>query len=219
MNGCDSGRRLRNWRRPGREVGQVDYAVVSENSVRKMEYIPKGPVGLIPGLLASPLLMFVGETGGDLAGFTSLAGVVLRGQFLPSRGNVAAYRKDWRIMLALDAPMLFVVVGLMVSRESLKTMVSQGSLTMLSVCGETYAGAVLASVSMRNYKHPPASEARASPTWQAGGRCAVEQRRTGTVFATRAGPYPRYRYSSGYAWRTTSRGTIREVEIVDNIDE
>ena len=103
---------------------------------------------LLLGFIAFLLLMFIGETAGLIAAFISLAAYFSICQFLLSRGNVDAYRKDWPIMLALAAPLL-VAVFVMVLVERREVILSQGPGILLSCCGGTYAGAVVASRTAR----------------------------------------------------------------------
>jgi hypothetical protein len=100
------------------------------------------------GFLAFFLFMFVGETAGLIAAFILMAAYFSICQFLLSRGNVDAYRKDWPIMLAMDATPL-VVVLVMVLVERREVILSQGLGILLSCCGGTYAGAVVASLAAR----------------------------------------------------------------------
>ena len=100
------------------------------------------------GFLAFFLLMFVGETAGLVAAFILLAAYFSTCQFLLSRGNVDAYRNDWPIMLAMDATLLVSVV-IMVLVEKRDVILSQGPGILLSCCGGTYAGAVVASLTAR----------------------------------------------------------------------
>ena len=69
-------------------------------------------------------------------------------QFLLSRKNANAYRKDWPIMLALDAAWLamFIVMILVANRADILT---QGPAMLLGACGGTYLGAVVASLAAR----------------------------------------------------------------------
>jgi hypothetical protein len=90
------------------------------------------------------LLSFVAAGAGLLAAFILMGAYFLICQFLLSRGNVNAYRKDWPIMLAMDATFLVVIV-IMAFVEKREVVLSQGLGFLLSCCGGTYAGAVAAS--------------------------------------------------------------------------
>jgi len=62
-----------------------------------------------------------------------------------SRGNPDAYRKDWLIMLGLDATLLLVFLNTVLA-ERREVILSQGLGILLSCCGATFAGAVAASL-------------------------------------------------------------------------
>ncbi len=96
------------------------------------------------GLLSFFVLMFIGETVGALAGFASMIVYFFVCQFVLSRGNIHAHLEDWPVMLALDAIPLVVII-IMVLVEKLPVILSQGPGILLSACGGTYAGAVVAS--------------------------------------------------------------------------
>lgn len=100
------------------------------------------------GFLSFFLYIFVGETVGGFAAFILMAAYFSICQFLLSRGNVDAYRKDWLIMLALDATFL-VSVLIMVLVEKREVILAQGPGVLISCCGGTYAGAVVASLIAR----------------------------------------------------------------------
>jgi hypothetical protein len=101
-------------------------------------------VAFLLGLLSFLVMMFIGESFGLFAAFSSLAAYFLVCQFLLSRGNPDAWRSDWRIMLALDAVLLVVVV-IMVLVEARQTAFAQAPGILLSCCGGTLAGAFVAS--------------------------------------------------------------------------
>jgi len=108
------------------------------------------------GLFAFFLFMFIGETGmsrlGDVAGlivaFILMAAYFFICQFLLSRGNPDAYRKDWPVMLALDA-ILLVALFFMILAERREVVLSQGLGILIFCCGATFAGAVAASIAAR----------------------------------------------------------------------
>jgi asparagine N-glycosylation enzyme membrane subunit Stt3 len=93
-------------------------------------------------------LSFVGAEAGLLAAFILIGAYFLTCQFLLSRGNVNAYRKDWPIMLAMVATFLVMIV-IMALVEKQEVVLSQGLGFLLSCCGGTYAGAVAASLIAR----------------------------------------------------------------------
>ena len=82
-----------------------------------------GALGL--GLLSFVVLTFVGETVGLFAAIVTSAVYFFVCQFLLSRGNVDAYRKDWPVMLALDATVL-ISVTIMVLVEKWDVALSRG---------------------------------------------------------------------------------------------
>jgi hypothetical protein len=65
-------------------------------------------------------------------------------QFFLSCGNPNALPKDWRIMLALDAVLLFVLIP-MALLETKEVVQAEGSGFLFSCCGGTLAGAFGAS--------------------------------------------------------------------------
>jgi hypothetical protein len=107
---------------------------------------PLGALGL--GFLGFFLLMSFGEMAGPIPGFILVAAYFAVCQFLLSRGHADAYRKDWWIMIALDATVL-AAVFVMVLVEKRDVILSQGPAILLSCCGGTYAGAVAASLGAR----------------------------------------------------------------------
>ena len=100
------------------------------------------------GLVSFLVLMFIGETFGLLATFSSLAVYFFLCQVLLSRGNPDALRKDWRIMLALNAVMLISIV-IMSLVEKRAVVFSQAPRILLAGCGGTLAGALAASWAAR----------------------------------------------------------------------
>jgi Zn-dependent protease with chaperone function len=120
--------------------------LVSESGWRTK--VPKAVRAFFLGLLSLFLFMFVGETAGLFPAFILMVAYFSICQFLLSRGNVDAYRKDWRVMLALDAT-VFVCVFIMVLVEKRAVVLSQGVGLLLSGCGGTYVGAVVASLTAR----------------------------------------------------------------------
>ena len=100
------------------------------------------------GLFSFVVFMFVGETAGLPAAFAALSVYFFLCQFFLSRNHPDAHRKDWRIMLLLDGVML-VLVLIMIKAENWDVVLSQGVGALLSTCGGTYAGAVVASVTAK----------------------------------------------------------------------
>jgi hypothetical protein len=113
-------------------------------------------MALLLGLFSLFLFMVVGEAAmyhiGEAVGLfvalILLAAYFFICQFLLSRGNPNAYRKDLPIMLALDSvPLLLVFI--MVLAERREVILSQGLVILISSCGGTFAGAVTASLAER----------------------------------------------------------------------
>ena len=96
------------------------------------------------GLVAFPVLMFVGETWGLFPAFAALAVLFFVCQFLLSRDNPNALWRDWPIMLALNAVMIVSVV-IMSMVEEREVVLSQGPGILLGCCCGTLAGALTAS--------------------------------------------------------------------------
>jgi hypothetical protein len=109
------------------------------------------------GVLSFPVFMFVGETADNLFGdiaafiatFIAMAAYFFICQFLLSRGNPLAYRKDWPIMLALDAVIILVLfISVLVEKQGVAFLTQ--SLGILLACfAGTFAGAVAASLASR----------------------------------------------------------------------
>jgi hypothetical protein len=110
--------------------------------------MPKALIAFLLGLFAFFVLMFVGETAGLVAAFVSLAAYFCFCQFFLSRRNADAYRKDWPVMLVLDAVVL-VGVLIMVLVEKWDVILSQGPGILISTCGGTYLGAIVASLTAK----------------------------------------------------------------------
>jgi len=107
------------------------------------------------GLFSLFLFMFVGETllhyygnVGLVPDFILMAAYFFICQFLLSRGNPNAFPKDWPIMLALDAVLLFCLIP-MALLETQEVVLFQGLGILLSCCGGTLAGAFAASKAAR----------------------------------------------------------------------
>lgn len=88
-----------------------------------------GDVGLIPAFILMAVYFFIC-------------------QFFLSRGNPDVYRKDWPIMLALDATLLTLLIVMFFS-ERLEVILSQGFGILVFCCGATWAGAFAASKAAR----------------------------------------------------------------------
>ena len=108
----------------------------------------KVAITFLLGLFSFLVFMFVGESAGLPAAFAALSVYFFLCQFFLSRNHPDAHRKDWRIMLLLDGVML-VTVLIMVAGGNWDTVLTQGIGALLSTCGGTYAGAVVASVTAK----------------------------------------------------------------------
>jgi hypothetical protein len=112
----------------------------------------KALVAFFLGLFSFFLYMFVGESFseyfseyvGFAAAFILMSAYFFFCQFFLSRGNPKAFPKDWPIMLALDAVLLFALIP-MALLETQEVVLAQGSVILLSCCGGTLAGAFAAS--------------------------------------------------------------------------
>ena len=98
--------------------------------------------------IGGALVENVGEAAGTVVAFILLAAYFFFCQFRLSHGNPNALRKDWPIMLALDAiPLLmFLIIALV---EKWPVILSQGFGILLFCCGGTFAGAFAASRAAR----------------------------------------------------------------------
>jgi hypothetical protein len=90
----------------------------------------------------------VGEGSGLVVMGIALGAYFCLCQFLLSRKKANAYRKDWPVMLALDAAWFYVFI-LMVLAANRADILAQGPAMVLGVCGGTYLGAVVASLAAR----------------------------------------------------------------------
>jgi amino acid transporter len=112
-------------------------------------------IGFLLGFL-SPLIFFViGETlvislaaAGFYATFLLMAVCFFICQFQLSRGHANALRKDWPIMLALNVVPLLTVIIKALGGDDL----APGLGILLSCCGGTFAGAVVAAQIARKRK-------------------------------------------------------------------
>jgi hypothetical protein len=111
-------------------------------------------IGFLLGFL-SPLIFFViGETllislglAGYYATFLLLAACFFICQFQLSRGHANALRKDWPIMLALNVVPLLTAIIMAIGDD-----LAPGLGVLLSCCGGTFAGAVVAAQIARKRK-------------------------------------------------------------------
>ena len=108
------------------------------------------------GVLFFFLYMFIGETSSYHLGegaafaitFVLMTGYFFVCQFRLSHGNADALRKDWPIMLALNAVPLATVI-IMVFNEKWPVILSQGLVILLAGWGGAFAGAAMASRAAR----------------------------------------------------------------------
>lgn len=107
-----------------------------------------GVLSVFLPFIGGALVENVGEAVGAVLALMLLAAYFFVCQFRLSRGNPNALRKDWPIMLALDAvPLLMVLIMALV--EKWPVILSQGFGILLSCCGGTFAGAFAASRAAR----------------------------------------------------------------------
>ena len=110
-------------------------------------------LAFILGLVSFFVFILSGEALGLLGAFGSLAVYFFLCQFLLSRGNPDAVRKDWRIMLALSAPSLVSIV-IMSLAEDRQVVLHQGPVILLGCGFGTIVGALTASRAARRAAAP-----------------------------------------------------------------
>jgi len=115
----------------------------------------KALIAFFLGLFSFLLFMSIGDISLYYLGNVGLAATfILMGahfsicQSFLSRGNPAAFLKDWPIMLALDAVFLLVLIPMVLS-ERLEVVLVQGLGILLFCCGGTLGGAFAASKAAR----------------------------------------------------------------------
>jgi amino acid transporter len=126
-----------------------------EHKLGKGGQMKRAIIGFLLGFL-SPLIFFViGETlvislaaAGFYATFLLMAVCFFICQFQLSRGHANALRKDWPIMLALNVVPLLTVIIKALGGDDL----APGLGILLSCCGGTFAGAVVAAQIARKRK-------------------------------------------------------------------
>jgi len=113
----------------------------------------KGLGAFFLGVLSFVVFMFIGETAdsflGDIAAtiatFILMAAYFFICQFLLSRGNPHAFRKDWPIMLVLNVTIIVVLfVSVLVEKQGGVFLVQALGILLACFAG-TIAGAVTAS--------------------------------------------------------------------------
>ncbi len=110
--------------------------------------LSKVVIAFLLGIIGLFIGFEVGEGAGIAVGFVTLGVYCFVCQFLLSRKNANAYRKDWPVMLALDAAWLCILC-VMFLKEHQNLMDSQGPAILLATCGATYLGAVVASLTAK----------------------------------------------------------------------
>jgi hypothetical protein len=109
----------------------------------------KTVLALCLGLLSIFLMFFVGEVWGEHAMFIGLAPYFLIAQYLLSRGNPQAVRKDWPLILALNLPPLVSDIICLIVEPDKGAKLSALCLAILAVTC-SYAGAGLAAKTARH---------------------------------------------------------------------
>ncbi len=117
--------------------------------------MPKIVIAFILSVFFFFLFMFIGEASSQYLGdagfvitFILMAAYFFVCQFRLSHGNADALRKDWPIMLALNAAPLVMVI-LMIINEKWPVILVQGLIILLAGWGGSFAGAVVASRAAR----------------------------------------------------------------------
>jgi hypothetical protein len=129
-------------------------AAYIERMLGKGGQMKRAIIGFLLGFL-SPLIFFViGETllislglVGYYATFLLMVACFFICQFQLSRGHANALRKDWPIMLALNVVPLLTAIIMAVGDD-----LAPGLGVLLSCCGGTFAGAVVAAQIARKRK-------------------------------------------------------------------
>lgn len=126
--------------------------------IGKGGHMPKLIVAFLLGVLSFFLMFAIGETAlhyfgdaGLIPMFIVMAAYFFFCQFRLSRGHADAIRRDWPIMLALDAVPLLMVFGIVLA-QTWPVILSQGLGILLFYCGGTFAGALAASRAARRTK-------------------------------------------------------------------
>ena len=129
--------------------------VMEERALKKGAQMPRAKAAVFLGILSFFLMFIIGEPASEQSGnaglvlmFVIMAAYFFLCQFRLSRGNPNAYRKDWPVMLALDA--VWIIVGFtMILSERREVVISQGLGILISCFGATWAGAFAASMKAR----------------------------------------------------------------------
>jgi hypothetical protein len=107
------------------------------------------------GVLFFFLFMFIGEASSHFFGdagfvitFFLMAAYFFVCQFRLSHGNADAFRKDWPIIVALNAVPLVIVI-IMALNEEWPVILVQGLIILIAGWGGAFAGAAVASRAAR----------------------------------------------------------------------
>lgn len=121
----------------------------------------KGAVAFTLGLFSFFIFMAVGErlsysygNAGLIVAFVVMFAYFFACQFFLSRGHPDAYRKDWPLMLALDAVFLLILIPLVLT-ERREVVIAQGLGIVIGCFGATWAGAFAASMRARRTREEP----------------------------------------------------------------
>jgi hypothetical protein len=113
--------------------------------------MPKASLAFLLGFIGFLLLFFIVEPAthhlgdvGLIPTFLLMAVYFFICQFQLSRGNPNAHRKDWPVMLALDA-VCIAALFVMILSERLEVVLAQGIGILVSCFGATWAGAFAAA--------------------------------------------------------------------------
>ena len=107
----------------------------------------KGPLGVFLAFMGLLLVMFFGESFGPMAAFIALAVWCFVCQFLRSRGDSEAHRRNWRGMVLVAAvPIVLAVLNLLGERGSAR---AQGPFILVFGRAAVYAGAYMAALLAR----------------------------------------------------------------------
>ena len=106
-----------------------------------------GPLAIFLAFLGLFLVMFLGESFGPMAGIIALAPWCFACQFLRSRGDSEAHRRNWRGMVLVAAlPIVLALLNLLVERGAGR---AQGPFILVFGLTGVYAGAYTAALLAR----------------------------------------------------------------------
>ncbi len=123
--------------------------------LREAPFIGKIVAAFFLGVIFVPLFMEIGEMSDSVMGdvgmiitFVLMAAYFFFCEYRLSSGNAHALRKDWPLMLALNAVPLALIVTVALN-EKLPVLLGQGSAILVAGWGGAIAGAVVASRAAR----------------------------------------------------------------------